>query len=134
MPTNTRHFEFPFGAVSTNRIWRNWRGRTIPAPAYTEFKKRVAAVMFGEAPCEWEWVGVRVWLAPRRRGKFDVDNHVKSLFDALTACGFWPDDQCVSELTVRRIQPRKEGLVYMEVYPVEGQYVAWLNLGELDLH
>ena len=104
--------------VTTNKVWRNNRC----SPEVRDYRRRIAAEMFGEPPCPWEWVGVRLELWPNDRRKFDTDNRTKSLFDALTHCGFWPDDECVVEFSVVRRPPRKGGFTRMEIYELTDRY------------
>jgi crossover junction endodeoxyribonuclease RusA len=47
-------------------------------------------------------VRIDVELRPPDRRKRDIDNHLKSLFDALTYGSVWKDDSQVDEMTVRR--------------------------------
>lgn len=108
--------------VSTNKVWRNYGGAGHVSPEVRKYRRKVAAEMFGGEPCPWEWVGVRVELWPPDRRKFDTDNRTKSLFDALTHCGFWRDDECVTEFTVVRHEPKKGGLTKIEIYDAGEKY------------
>lgn len=61
---------------------------------------------FGAVPLVPYRAPVRVELefrAPDRRTR-DIQNHDKSLLDALTHCGVWTDDSLIDELVMRRGQ------------------------------
>jgi crossover junction endodeoxyribonuclease RusA len=107
---------------STNRVWRNTRGKTYLAPEVIRYRQKVAAEMFGALPSPWKWVGVDISISPPDRRRFDIDNRTKALFDALTHCGFWWDDECVVEFKVTRREPVKGGMTRLEIYGTAGQY------------
>lgn len=48
---------------------------------------------------------VTVWLAYNSRRRWDEDNRVKPLFDALTLAGVWKDDSQVVSHVVKKFQP-----------------------------
>ena len=108
--------------VSTNKVWRNYGGAGHVSQEVRKYRQKVAAEMFGGDPCPWPWVNVRVELWPKTAGKFDTDNRTKSLFDALTKCGFWADDECVTEFTVIRRPPRKGGFTRIEITDAGDRY------------
>ena len=58
---------------------------------------------------------VSLKLYPPTLRRFDVDNFTKSLFDALTSCGFWEDDEQVYRLTVEKMQKEPPGRVDIKV-------------------
>ena len=107
---------------STNRVWRNAGGKTYLAPETKRYRAKVAAEMFGALPSPWMWVGVEIELSPPDRRRFDIDNRTKALFDALTACGFWWDDECVTEHRVTRLEPVKGGRTRLEIYDAREKY------------
>ena len=107
---------------STNRVWRNTRGKTYLSPEVIRYRSKVAAEMFGALPSPWKWVGVEIAISPPDRRRFDIDNRTKALFDALTHCGFWWDDECVVEFKVVRRPPVKGGRTRLEIYGTTGQY------------
>jgi crossover junction endodeoxyribonuclease RusA len=52
--------------------------------------------------------------APNRR-KYDIDNRVKSLLDALTHSGYWQDDELIDQLHIERGNIINGGLCVVEV-------------------
>ena len=61
-------------------------------------------------PVEFEMV-----INPPTLRKYDLDNFTKGVFDALTACNFWLDDEQVIKLTVRKGVKVKGGNVEIKV-------------------
>lgn len=103
----------PFLPTSTNRAWRTFRGKWVLSQEYAKFKKRVAAEVLRLPPDQqritWPFCRVTVYLFPATTRKIDVDNRNKTLFDALTFCRFWPDDDCVTATHNIRCRPVKGG-------------------------
>lgn len=53
--------------------------------------------------------------APNKR-KFDIDNRIKSLFDAITHSGLWDDDEQVDEIHIYRGDIQKnDGCVFLSI-------------------
>lgn len=52
--------------------------------------------------------------APTLR-KYDIDNRVKSVLDALTHAGVWMDDEQVDRLSVIRCEKTPGGRVLIEI-------------------
>ena len=65
-----------------------------------------------------ERLQVRLTLNPPTARKYDVDNFSKSLFDALTKCEFWEDDELVDKLTIIKGEKSPPGNVLVEVWKI----------------
>jgi crossover junction endodeoxyribonuclease RusA len=86
---------------SGNRQARTGRGRHYTPRKIKDFREAVAIDVL-RANMGWrtviqEPVGVSVTL-PKLRG--DIDNRVKTLFDAITKAGVWKDDKLVKAFDV----------------------------------
>jgi crossover junction endodeoxyribonuclease RusA len=56
--------------------------------------------------------------APNRR-KYDIDNRVKFLLDALTHSGAWLDDELIDQLQIERGAVMAGGLCVVEIHELE---------------
>ncbi len=92
------------GRVKT-RDYRNWRAAAVKSIwAQVRADRRIAGN-----------VTVTVHLPETMRG--DIDNRIKGLLDALVESGRIDDDKHVTTLTVRRISPLKEAIIWVEADP-----------------
>lgn len=66
-------------------------------------------------------VSVFIAVYPRNEVRQDIDNRVKSLFDALTHAGVWLDDKQVDSFTVVRRPKVKGGMLKVVICPVDGE-------------
>lgn len=90
---------------STNTYYRNMRGRMVLSAKGRAYKIAVADAILQMHPRPRfgdQRVAVNIELCPPDRRKFDIDNRIKAVFDALTAAGVWEDDSQVDELHVSR--------------------------------
>lgn len=91
---------------SVNRIWRQYKGRTIISKEYRSYKlsalDAVAVQMVGEKPPGWlsGRLRVHIHLQPRTLRRFDIDNKSKATLDILQSAGF--DDEQIDELIITR--------------------------------
>lgn len=60
---------------------------------------------------------VRIELTPPNRRKFDIDNRIKPLLDALQDAGLFADDEQIDSLNVERmaIDPENKGYCLVKV-------------------
>ena len=109
---------FPGLPLSTNRAWRAGvgrignRARYYKSALYIDYCDSIAAFVARsrvKIPNDWKFVGVELILSPPTRRDVDVDNRFKSLFDALTNCGFWSDDKIVADVRASLTEPIKGG-------------------------
>lgn len=89
---------------STNRIWRNVKGKTLLSAEGRQFRELAAryCVIAGAAGkrLSGQLSVTVVAYAPDRRRR-DLDNLLKPTLDALTHAGVWGDDSQVSDLRIR---------------------------------
>ena len=66
-----------------------------------------------------ERLSVSIVLNPPTLRKYDVDNRTKAIFDALSDCGFWLDDEQVDRLIVTKGVKTKGGNVKIKVEVIQ---------------
>jgi crossover junction endodeoxyribonuclease RusA len=89
---------------SMNTYWRRRGHTTYLSPKGRQYKKAVASRIreeFGEVDLITGRVGIAIELCRGDRRKFDVDNYVKGLCDALNGV-IWEDDAQVDVIQVKR--------------------------------
>jgi len=90
---------------STNRYWRNNRGRTHISNKGRQYRKDAEAALlaqFGQVVELRGSLAVSILAVMPDRRKRDLDNLLKATLDAITHSGFWQDDSQVDELTIVR--------------------------------
>ncbi len=93
---------------------------TKQARRYYDEVEEAIRLQFGTAPLVPYRGPVRVEIelrAPDRRTR-DIQNHDKSLLDALTHCGVWTDDSLIDELVLRRGQQISGGRAIVLIAPL----------------
>ena len=86
----------------------------------TDVCAAIRAVMGACTPVPFDTpVRIDIELRPPDRRVRDIDNSLKSLFDALTNAGIWKDDSLVDELTLRRGQVIKDGAALVLITPLD---------------
>lgn len=93
---------------SVNGYWRNLPGRTILSKRAREYRKAILALVGPVKPLLGRLHAVVTLFPPDKRRR-DLDNYMKSLFDALQHAGVYRDDEQIDEFTVRRGGGEKGG-------------------------
>lgn len=105
-----REVFFISGVVpSVNNLYctgRRLSGRKILTKQQKAFRDHVAAIVNGRKIGETT-VDVKIYYCPPDRRRRDVDNIIKSIFDALTAAGYWVDDSQVARVSSCFLIPQK---------------------------
>ena len=60
-------------------------------------------------------LSVNVMLHAPNRRKFDIDNRIKPLLDAMQFAGVYPDDEAIDHLTIKRGKIIKGGKVTVQL-------------------
>jgi len=110
-------FELPW-PPSVNGYWRSFRGRQILSKPAREYIAAVSQAMEERNLCNertTDRLVVVITLHPPTARKYDIDNRTKAVFDCLSKCGFWLDDEQVDVLTVRKGDKVPGGNVVVKV-------------------
>lgn len=112
-------YEFTLPWPPSVNVWtRVFKGRKILTKRGREYRKAVAETM-NELKLAQESIqgplSVSLVLNPPTLRRYDIDNFTKSLFDALTHCGFWGDDEQVVRLLIEKGEKTPPGNVLVKV-------------------
>ncbi|AUR89918.1 endodeoxyribonuclease [Vibrio phage 1.134.O._10N.222.52.B8] len=110
-------FNLPF-PPSINGYWRTFRNRQIISKRGREYRAKAHDVMQSLGLDNEKLSGrleVRIVLNPPTLRRYDVDNFTKAVFDALTTCGFWVDDELVCKLTIIKGEKSPPGNVEVSI-------------------
>lgn len=112
-------YEFTLPWPPSVNVWtRVFKGRKILTKRGREYRKSVAEAMESLKLSQesiQEPLAVSLVLNPPTLRKYDIDNFTKSLFDALTHCGFWGDDEQVIRLLIEKGEKTPPGNVQVKV-------------------
>jgi len=114
--------ELPY-PPSVNTYWRANGKRRFISKEGMLFKAAVNGICirdgirsFGSAR-----LSVNIYIHPRSRRIFDLDNCLKAILDALMAAGVYDDDSQIDFLSIKRAEPRIGGAAMVVITKYEGQ-------------
>lgn len=122
---NKAFLTIPFPPTLNHNIGRRG-GRYYQSGEYKSFLTQVGWLWLKAKPQDWSKesrYSVVVELIYNTRRRYDVDNRVKPILDALTRAGTWNDDAQVDEILVVRGEVDKErprALVWIEARKPQG--------------
>jgi crossover junction endodeoxyribonuclease RusA len=109
---------------SVNTYWRNFRGRTVLSKGGRDYKLVVQDYVttnqlpsFGDAR-----LTAMVKIFPRDRRAIDLDNRLKSLFDALQDAGVFNDDSQFDSIHITRGVIKHGGKCTIVISTIEDNY------------
>jgi crossover junction endodeoxyribonuclease RusA len=109
---------------SVNTYWRNFRGRTILSKGGRDYKLVVQDYVttnqlpsFGDAR-----LAAMVKIFPRDKRAIDLDNRLKSLFDALQDAGVFNDDSQFDSIHITRGVIKHGGKCTIVISTIEDNY------------
>ncbi|OOR88002.1 hypothetical protein B0181_09235 [Moraxella caviae] len=107
--------DLPF-PPSVNTYWRKYGNRIVLSKQAKEFKAAVMsrrAGKFGD-----KRLGVSITLHAPTKRKYDLDNRLKALFDALQTAGVFDDDEQIDFINVQRGEIKKGGACVVKIWEV----------------
>lgn len=122
---NKAFLTIPFPPTLNHNIGRRG-GRYFQSGEYKSFLSQVGWLWLKAVPRDWNKearYSVVIELIYNTRRRYDVDNRVKPILDALTRAGTWNDDAQVDEILVVRGDVDKErprALVWIEARKPQG--------------
>jgi crossover junction endodeoxyribonuclease RusA len=106
---------------SVNNYWHASGKRRYISPAGKKFTEEVFAVVkqsgyksFGEIK-----LAISVMIHPRSKRKFDLDNTLKAILDALMKAGMYDDDSQFEFIEIARGEEVTGGQAVVHIYPYE---------------
>ena len=109
-PPTTNHWLKPIRMGKSLRMMKSKDGK--------EYAKLVLMTMHNAGLSGEKLTGrlyVKITLNPPTLRKYDVDNRTKAIFDSLSECDFWEDDEQVDRLTIIKGEKIKGGNVLVKI-------------------
>ena len=107
---------------TANKIWRHARGQNYLSRPYKDFLSLTYMVVRQQLPRHHRRIETPVRLTidlyPPNRVRYDIDNRIKPILDALTRAGVWQDDSLVIELHVSKRSTLKRGRAIIEIHEI----------------
>lgn len=119
---------------SINHYWKH-RGRTAGVYLSKEalaYREAVKHSIVATKPLETR-LSVSVKLHAPNRRKYDIDNRVKSLLDALTHSGAWLDDELIDHIQITRGNIIKGGACIVEIAEFKPDFIEDIGLTFIDI-
>ena len=110
-----RNYTLPW-PPTVNTYWRHTkRGIHYVSKRGVQFRQDVAAAVGKVKPLS-ERIAVRIVMCKPESGRWmDIDNGLKAILDALQHAGVYENDSQIDELSVRKGDPKDDGVVFVQV-------------------
>lgn len=110
-------FTLPW-SPSVNGMRAIFRNRMITTKKGRDYHKAVKSLM-SDLGLNNEGIADRLHVSmvlnPPTLRKYDIDNRCKAVFDALSQCGFWLDDEQIDSLNIKKGEKTKGGSIQIKV-------------------
>ena len=135
-------FSLPF-PPSSNTYYRSIRMgnscRVLLSKKGREYKKivdeKIQALFLGSPGNFFPMQGrleCCIWLFPPNRRKFDIDNRIKPILDALQDSKVYEDDEAIDVLQVQRREIYKDGLVRIRLACLDEEGQPMIRIPDED--
>ena len=118
----TVRYELPY-PPSVNNYWHASGKRRYISPAGKKFTEEVNLIVqnarfktFGSAS-----LGISVMIHPRSKRKFDLDNTLKAILDALMKANVYDDDSQFEYIEIARGEAKDGGSAVVHIYEIESE-------------
>lgn len=108
---------------SVNTYWRSNGKRRYISPAGVKFTEEVSLVVKMQKPKTFadKQVAISVMIHPRSKRKFDLDNTLKAILDALMKAGMYDDDSQIEYIEIARGEQVDGGKAVVYLYDYIGE-------------
>jgi len=105
---------------SANKYWRYVGGRVLVSQEAKDYKSIVYGIFLeSKLKTIHSRISVCIYLYPPDKRKFDIDNRIKVLADALEYAGFFENDSQIDKLYVERRESKTGGEVCVTISQIE---------------
>ena len=113
----TMVLDFP---PSANTYYRTYRGRAVLSEVGRQYKAHVKTswVLLGYSQLSGR-ISIEMQLQAPTKRKYDIDNRIKPLLDALQDAGVFHDDEAVDDIHVMRGPIIKDGMCVVDISEIE---------------
>lgn len=118
----TIRLELPY-PPTVNTYWRANGHRRYISPAGVTFTQEVSLIVKNQKPKTFgdKQVAVSVMIHPRSKRKFDLDNTLKAILDALMKAGMYDDDSQIEYIEIARGEAVDGGKAVVHLYDYIGE-------------
>lgn len=108
---------------SVNTYWRSNGKRRYISPAGVKFTEEVSLIVKMQKPKTFadKQVAISVMIHPRSKRKFDLDNTLKAILDALMKAGMYDDDSQIEYIEIARGEKIDGGKAVVYLYDYIGE-------------
>ena len=116
----TVRYELPYPS-SVNNYWHTSGKRRYISPAGKKFTEDVAKNVYEQGYKRFgnKSLGISVMIHPRSKRRFDLDNTLKAILDALMKAGCYDDDSQFEYIEIARGEAKDGGAAVVHIYELE---------------
>jgi len=125
---NTVRLELPY-PPTVNTYWRANGHRRYISPAGVKFTQEVSLIVKTQKPKPFgdRKIGINIVIHPRSKRKFDLDNTLKAILDALMKAGMYDDDSQIDIIVIERGEACNGGKAVVQLYDYKPSIYKYLG-------